>query len=267
MNIKREYKCSSNCIGHCSKECAQRPSCNPEPKKDAVERLVLELPMAKSKVAVVEKIESLLKVLNMNSLCRCFPSNADAAAETYQSSSGEFGDNLVSNIFALSKDKDPLLYLAQRIATGFRLNKSSNFYWDSETHFDKFCALGLGNSCATLIPFFGPYNRHGYALLSSKDESIPLSNRDVMRAQFGLQTAYLHHTRFLEVERLTQRLSTRELEVLNKFANGCSQSTIAKKIDVSVNTVSTYLNRAAHKLGAEDRISAVRKALSLGLVV
>ena len=61
-------------------------------------------------------------------------------------------------------------------------------------------------------------------------------------------------------------ISDREMEVLKELAAGLSNKEIARKLDVSPNTVKTHVARLFEKLGASRRTEAIRRARELGLV-
>jgi DNA-binding CsgD family transcriptional regulator len=61
-------------------------------------------------------------------------------------------------------------------------------------------------------------------------------------------------------------ISDRELEVLRELAAGYSNKEIARRLDVSPNTVKTHVARLFEKLGASRRTEAIRRARELGLV-
>lgn len=61
-------------------------------------------------------------------------------------------------------------------------------------------------------------------------------------------------------------ISPREAAVLRELAAGWSNKEIARRLDVSPNTVKTHLARLYEKLGAARRTDAVRRARELGLV-
>lgn len=61
-------------------------------------------------------------------------------------------------------------------------------------------------------------------------------------------------------------LTTRELEVLDLLAEGCSNREIAAKLFVSVHTVKSHVSSLLGKLDVERRTQAVRKAQSLGVL-
>ncbi len=61
-------------------------------------------------------------------------------------------------------------------------------------------------------------------------------------------------------------ISPRELAVLHELAAGHSNKEIARRLDVSPNTVKTHVARLFEKLDAKRRTDAIRKARELGLV-
>ncbi len=73
---------------------------------------------------------------------------------------------------------------------------------------------------------------------------------------------------FLPNEKALQALglSSREIEVLTLLSEGNSNSELAAKLHVSVNTVKTHLQRVYEKLGVSHRGQAISKARQLQLV-
>lgn len=65
---------------------------------------------------------------------------------------------------------------------------------------------------------------------------------------------------------LQNRLSQREIEVLELVALGNSNQQIADQLFISLHTVKTHARRINGKLGVERRTQAVAKAKVLGLV-
>jgi DNA-binding CsgD family transcriptional regulator len=61
-------------------------------------------------------------------------------------------------------------------------------------------------------------------------------------------------------------ISPRELEVLKELAAGYSNKEIARRLEVSPNTVKTHVARLYEKLGAERRTDAVNRAREFGIV-
>jgi DNA-binding CsgD family transcriptional regulator len=61
-------------------------------------------------------------------------------------------------------------------------------------------------------------------------------------------------------------ISPRELLVLKELAAGRSNKEIARRLEVSPNTVKTHVGRLYEKLGAERRTDAVNRARELGII-
>lgn len=64
----------------------------------------------------------------------------------------------------------------------------------------------------------------------------------------------------------TLGISERELEVLKLLAAGGSNKEIAKRLDVSPNTVKTHVTKLFVKLQARRRTEAIQKARELGVI-
>ena len=116
------------------------------------------------------------------------------------------------------------------------------------------------------LPLFGPRGRNAYA---SFDFGIPLS--EVGDEKLGTvrsvsQAAHQRVCVLLDASREAPELSEREAEVLHWIAQGKSISVIADILGISPDTVKTYARRVYTKLGANDRVGAVVKALKLGMV-
>jgi DNA-binding NarL/FixJ family response regulator len=61
-------------------------------------------------------------------------------------------------------------------------------------------------------------------------------------------------------------LSPREREVLKLLYDGLAVSGIAKKLFISESTTKTHISKVYEKLGAANRVQAVRAALDMGLI-
>jgi NarL family two-component system response regulator LiaR len=62
-------------------------------------------------------------------------------------------------------------------------------------------------------------------------------------------------------------LTERELEILNRVAQGCTNREIALALSISARTVSTHVSNILGKLGLENRTQATRYAIKAGLVL
>jgi DNA-binding CsgD family transcriptional regulator len=61
-------------------------------------------------------------------------------------------------------------------------------------------------------------------------------------------------------------ISAREVEVLGHLAEGASNKLIARRLDISPNTVKTHISRLFEKLDATNRTEAIAKARGLDLL-
>jgi two-component system, NarL family, response regulator LiaR len=69
-----------------------------------------------------------------------------------------------------------------------------------------------------------------------------------------------------EKEKTRLGLSSREMEVLELMARGCSNQEIAEKLFLSLNTIKTHSSRVFEKLDVKRRTQAVEKARQLQLI-
>jgi DNA-binding NarL/FixJ family response regulator len=64
----------------------------------------------------------------------------------------------------------------------------------------------------------------------------------------------------------TPSLTPRELEVLELMATGATADAIAEELFITPRTVTTHASNIYRKLGANNRVAAVRKALQCGFI-
>lgn len=76
---------------------------------------------------------------------------------------------------------------------------------------------------------------------------------------------YIHQRQAAQAKSPLERLSPRELEVLQLVAEGKSSAEIAGILSLSLKTVETYRSRLMHKLGISDLPGVVRFAIQHGL--
>ena len=62
------------------------------------------------------------------------------------------------------------------------------------------------------------------------------------------------------------KLTTREFEILELIAEGCSNAEIASRLYLSVSTIKTHVSNLYQKLDVNSRFKAIAKARNLGIV-
>ncbi|NOZ77734.1 MAG: response regulator transcription factor [Acidobacteria bacterium] len=103
----------------------------------------------------------------------------------------------------------------------------------------------------------------GYVLKSAGGAEIVAA----IRAAFN-GSRYLSREAALQLAEATciERLSSRELEVLELMADGCTNLEIARRLRISRGTAKAHVHAILGKLGVKSRTAAVALALRRGLV-
>tara|TARA_R100000935_G_scaffold54307_1_gene83008 strand:+ start:2656 stop:3393 length:738 start_codon:yes stop_codon:yes gene_type:complete len=117
------------------------------------------------------------------------------------------------------------------------------------------------------VPVFGPNGRNGYCGFGfGRDEHSPDASM-ISTLHMACQMGHLAYIDVL-LSRLPVEpaLSKREREILRLVAKGQTNGEIAKTLDLSANTVHTYVKRSFEKLDVSDRVSAALRGMALGLL-
>ena len=121
--------------------------------------------------------------------------------------------------------------------------------------------------------------------------SVPIADSQGRRAVFSVcanmdeaawdSFARQHRTGWVEIAHVIHRkavaeiaeagselpkLTAREIEALSLTADGKSAKEIGRQLDISARTVEAYLASARHKLGAENTVKAIAKAVKLRVI-
>jgi DNA-binding CsgD family transcriptional regulator len=64
----------------------------------------------------------------------------------------------------------------------------------------------------------------------------------------------------------TVHLTSREIDVLQLLADGCTYSEASRRLGVSLHTVVTHIKNAYRKLDVHNAAAAVARAIRLGLL-
>ncbi|MFL0356679.1 autoinducer binding domain-containing protein [Erythrobacter sp. GH1-10] len=135
---------------------------------------------------------------------------------------------------------------------------------ENEAFFARMREFGLVHGFG--LPLFGPRSRNAYASIDFGRPGSEVGEKKLGIARSISQAAHQRVCVLLESARQPVELSPRELEVLEWLVRGKSLSVTADILGLSQDTVKTYAKRIYAKLGTNDRVGAVVKALKLGLV-
>ena len=169
-------------------------------------------------------------------------------------------------------ENDPLIALSRAKGKPFHwydVDKYTKLSAAEKTHINELKERGFRDGIA--IPVFGPAGTMSFFSLGSDDHSLKFTEEDMQLLQYMCQTL---HQRYSELNKTDEqkndapapKLSARERDVLQWVASGKSNSVIADILGISEHTVDTLLRRSYKKLGVSNRISAVLKGISYGII-
>lgn len=118
------------------------------------------------------------------------------------------------------------------------------------------------------IVTYGPLARLGFVGIGRPLTAAIGDTPDMDLIRIAAQTSFLRYCELIEDEiGDLPELSKRELEVLNRIAQGKSKSGIAEEMGLSKDTIDTYFRRIYAKLDVSDRAAAVAKAVARGVML
>lgn len=113
----------------------------------------------------------------------------------------------------------------------------------------------------------------GYLLKDTSRRELLSAVRSVLRGDSFLNTEltqrllqHMAHETTNQAETMSERLTARELEVLNLLTQGKTNREIARLLVVSAGTIKVHVQHIIAKLGVSDRTQAAVRAIELGLV-
>ena len=167
------------------------------------------------------------------------------------------------------RDNDPVANFVMKTArtgTWLKIIKSQKLSLAQKDYIKFTQAQGLFDGVA--IPLFGPNGRDAYCTVSLSDREILPEDENLIRLITTIcQASYRRICRLMDdqvVKPIT--ISKRETEVLFWMAHSKSNTDIATILGVSPATVDTHVRRIYSKFEVNDRIAAIVRGLSLGLV-
>ncbi|HSY40712.1 MAG TPA: response regulator transcription factor [Polyangia bacterium] len=121
----------------------------------------------------------------------------------------------------------------------------------------------------------GKAGADGYVVKRAVDTELLAAIRAVaegrtfMDASVGLElTQSLRRSKLADAERTRgmAQLTSRELEIMRRVAEGFTNAQIAEELQLGVKSVETYRSRVMDKLGLASRVALVRLALDCGVL-
>ena len=130
---------------------------------------------------------------------------------------------------------------------------------------------GVGNQGFT-VPIRGPSGQFALFTVSSTMSDAEWSDWCETNVADLIVIAHFVNRKALEVEGdrampAAQPLSPREIDALTLIAMGYSRAQAAESMSISEHTIRVYIEGARHKLGAQNTVHAVARAVSSGLLV
>lgn len=113
---------------------------------------------------------------------------------------------------------------------------------------------------------YGPKGRAGYASMVFEKPPREMPDGLITLLHGVVQSAHSRIAQLTAAMEENIELSERESQVLNWMAKGKPASDIATILEISPDTVKTYVKRIYEKLSVGDRVAAAVKGLRLGLI-
>jgi LuxR family transcriptional regulator, quorum-sensing system regulator CciR len=164
---------------------------------------------------------------------------------------------------------DPLPEIALRRSAPFRWSEASKLRTltaPEQRYLAILAARGMADGL--IVPTFGPGSRCGMAGLGLHPNVAALSGAEVLELQIVAQASYARYCDLVSSEfEQDAPLSEREKDVLLWMSRGKSNAAIGIILDISADTVDTYVRRIFRKFSVSDRVAAVMAAVQHGYVI
>ena len=163
---------------------------------------------------------------------------------------------------------DPMPKLAANRTAPFRWSEISSLTTLSaaeKKYLERARDAGFGDGLA--VPVFGPNGRTGYFAIGFGKNSVLPDAETISNIHWACQAVHLRYCDLI-LKALPEAvsLSERETQILGFVVRGLSNQMIAERLNISANTVDTYVRRCFDKLDVHDRVTAGLRGLALGLV-
>jgi LuxR family quorum-sensing system transcriptional regulator CciR len=164
---------------------------------------------------------------------------------------------------------DPLPDISVRIGAAFhwhRLPGDVVLNQEETQYLEDMASWGMAKGIC--VATYGSAARVGFFGASSESGEDDLDEVDLSVFQIVAEISYVRYCQLISAElQYEMNLSSRELDVLHWMAQGRSNAGIAEMLNLSQETVGTYVKRIFAKLDVFDRTSAVMKGVMRGLVI
>lgn len=122
------------------------------------------------------------------------------------------------------------------------------------------------------VPIRGPSGQFALFTVSDRRTDAAWEKYTETHVKDLILVSHFVNQKALEIERGTDKvtvanLSPRETDVLTLLATGLSRAQAADSLSISEHTLRVYIESARFKLGAQNTVHAVARALTLGLLV
>ena len=157
----------------------------------------------------------------------------------------------------LASDSGPVVTASQ----GAEFARSDK---DAARFFAFFDEIGLSNWAGFAL--YGPRSRNALAALTFARDPDMMEPGELSSVHTMLQMGHLRICTIMDSIEPQVVLSERERQVLRHISRGKSATEVAARLQISPETVKTYIKRIYEKLETNDRVTATVRALKLGLL-
>ncbi len=165
---------------------------------------------------------------------------------------------------------DPMIAFARRSNRPFKWFLDANEKQFAKDQVKVLASLrDAGYKDGMIVPIYLPGGRVIFCALGAKDGKLPMSPGEMVEMGYICHQVYDRFSQLADVKSKASEppvLSPREKDVLYWSAQGKNNADIAEIMGVSIHTVDTMLRRSYKKLNVSNRISAVLKSITLGLI-
>lgn len=163
---------------------------------------------------------------------------------------------------------DPVAEEARKNALPFYIAEiatRSNLTPEQMSFLEDLDAAGIHNSIG--VPVYARPGEIAHFCIGKRGaKEVKLSRAGLLELQAICQHMHIRYNEITE-KKPVQKLSVRELQVLELIARGKSNASISTVLGVSPNTIDTIVRRCFEKLGVSSRVEAALTGVGQGLIL